>query len=183
MPRFDFPTIADPDLKVLEQIISTMFHESVMADLLQPQPVYTIPSLRAMFEKVAQCSVMRLNTTSMDKAWLRVRMPPLTTQLFDLMVMVVKFQVQFASPQSLLDVLLNHFHQLETIVAFSPKASETIRSVTDKCCKVRACPHSLLICPFFVGSLFSCPPLILCLVNDWDSKRIGGGGCCCCCCC
>ena len=44
------------------------------------QPLYAPESLRQIFDRVAQCSVMRLNKESMDK-------------LYDLMIMVCKFQV------------------------------------------------------------------------------------------
>ena len=53
---------------VLEQVIQAMFNSDLLEDIFQRQPLYSLRSLRAIFEKVSQCSVMRLNTTSMDKA-------------------------------------------------------------------------------------------------------------------
>jgi len=53
--------------------------------------------MRALFDKLAHVSIMRLNTTSMDK-------------LYDLMIMAVKFQIQnCVSPKDILVVIMNHF--------------------------------------------------------------------------
>lgn len=58
---------------VLDQVVSAMFNEEFLNGILQPQQLYSQSSLRAIFDKVSQCSVMRLNAASMDKVWIAQR--------------------------------------------------------------------------------------------------------------
>ena len=60
--------------------------------------------MRAIFEKLAHASIMRLNETSMDK-------------LYDLMTMACKYQLCAASePKHVLLVTLNHLDGMRKLV-------------------------------------------------------------------
>ena len=53
--------------KVLTDIVSTMFSQRFLDELFRPQEVYTNRAARAIFDRLAHSSIMRLNRTSMDK--------------------------------------------------------------------------------------------------------------------
>ena len=58
-----------------------MFNRKFIEEIfLKHQSLHNKRILRAMFDKLAHASIMRLNATSMDK-------------LYDLMIMAVKYQV------------------------------------------------------------------------------------------
>jgi len=52
---------------VLLDITGLMFHKRFIDEIFKPQEVYARKSLRAMLERFAHASVMRLNPSSMDK--------------------------------------------------------------------------------------------------------------------
>jgi hypothetical protein len=66
--------------KVMCDLVSQMLDEKCLIELFKYQPLYSKKSLRGVFDRLAQSSIMKLNTESMDK-------------LYDLMLMAVKYQV------------------------------------------------------------------------------------------
>ncbi len=74
-----------------------MFNRKFLEEIfLKHQPLHSRRVLRAMFDKLANASIMRLSAQSMDK-------------LYDLMVMAVKHQVVMTrNPHDLVGVTLNH---------------------------------------------------------------------------
>ena len=53
---------------VLHDIVSTTFNRKFIHEIfLKHQPIYSRKALRAMFDRLAHASTMRLNTESMDK--------------------------------------------------------------------------------------------------------------------
>jgi len=52
---------------VLLDIVGVMFNKRFMDEVFKPQEVYPKKSLRAILERFAHASVMRLNPSSMDK--------------------------------------------------------------------------------------------------------------------
>lgn len=61
-------------------------------------------SVRQLFDKLAHSSIMRLNTTSMNK-------------LFDLMLMSIKLQLcRIKFPEEILQITLNHLNALNEIL-------------------------------------------------------------------
>lgn len=52
---------------VLQDVISTMFSEKFISELFKPQKMYSSTSTRQIFDRLAHSSIMRLNTSSMDK--------------------------------------------------------------------------------------------------------------------
>jgi hypothetical protein len=66
--------------KVLSDIVKSMLSESFQVELFRPQPMYSMTSIKQIFQKLAHSSIMKLNATSMSK-------------LFDLMLMGQKYQM------------------------------------------------------------------------------------------
>ncbi|KAF4522451.1 hypothetical protein B566_EDAN002535 [Ephemera danica] len=90
----------DKARKVLHDIIAMMLNERFVEELFKPQELYNKQALKALFENLAHTSIMRLNRPSMNK-------------LYDLMVMVVKYQIySVLRPQDILLVTMNHFEAL-----------------------------------------------------------------------
>lgn len=52
----------DKGIKVLQDIVATMFEPSFLADkLFVPQDMYSLPSTRKVFDKIAHSSIMKLS--------------------------------------------------------------------------------------------------------------------------
>ena len=80
-----------------------MYNPKFISELFRPQDIYTMSSVRQIFDRLAHSSIMRLNETSMDK-------------LFDLMTMGFKYQLLASSyPQELMHITLNHLYQLRLL--------------------------------------------------------------------
>ncbi|XP_049272588.1 protein OSCP1 [Rhipicephalus sanguineus] len=87
---------ADKAQRVMSDIVAAMFGGRLIDELFRPQPLYSARALRSLFEKLTHTSVMRLSPASMDK-------------LYDLMCMVVKYQLwACSSPRDLLPLTLKH---------------------------------------------------------------------------
>jgi hypothetical protein len=77
-----------------------MFSRSFLEELFRPQALYRSKEARAVFDRLAHSSIMKLNNTSMDK-------------LMDLMTMGVKHQVLTANgPASILQITLTHLEAM-----------------------------------------------------------------------
>lgn len=86
--------------KVRSDVIRHLFSEDFIQELMQPQALYSMTSTRQVFDKIAQSSIMKLQTSSMNK-------------LFDLMLMGVKMQIlNLTYPEQLLKLCLNHIEEL-----------------------------------------------------------------------
>lgn len=91
-------------VKVLSDVIRTMFTPAFIEELFKPQEMYTNAATKQIFDKLAHSSIMRLNKTSMDK-------------LYDLMSMGVKFQLLSCTlPIQYLQVTINHLEGLEKMI-------------------------------------------------------------------
>jgi len=94
----------DKAKKVLTDVLRTMFSGRFLSELFKPQEVYTNRATRAIFDRLAHSSIMRLNKNSMDK-------------LYDLMTMGFKFQmVHCVQPSQLLTVTVNHLETLKALL-------------------------------------------------------------------
>jgi hypothetical protein len=102
----------DKAIRVLQDVVSTMFSVKFVTELFRPQKVYSTPSVRQIFDRLAHSSIMRLNATSMEK-------------LFDLMTMGFKYQLMLSLPDQLVQVSLNHLDYL-TMRAVDPAVLELI---------------------------------------------------------
>ncbi|XP_053101640.1 protein OSCP1 isoform X2 [Hemicordylus capensis] len=109
--------------KVMNDIITTMFNEKFMEELFKPQELYTRKALRAVYERLAHASIMRLNPPSMDK-------------LYDLMTMAFKYQVLLCPrPKDILLITFNHLDAIKDFIQDSPRilnqVDETFRQIID----------------------------------------------------
>lgn len=95
---------ADKSEKVRSDVVKHLFEESFINEIMVPQALYSMTSTRQVFDRIAQSSIMKLQTTSMNK-------------LFDLMLMGVKMQLLTAQyPEQLLKITLNHIQELTALV-------------------------------------------------------------------
>eukprot|EP00227_Mantoniella_beaufortii_P020766 CAMPEP_0197599842 /NCGR_PEP_ID=MMETSP1326-20131121/32193_1 /TAXON_ID=1155430 /ORGANISM="Genus nov. species nov., Strain RCC2288" /LENGTH=275 /DNA_ID=CAMNT_0043166855 /DNA_START=137 /DNA_END=960 /DNA_ORIENTATION=+ len=86
----------DKSVKVLHDVVKSMFDPGFVSELFKPQEVYSQRSTRQIFDKLAHSSIMRLSESSMDK-------------LYDLMTMGFKYQlIQCRMPEDVLAVTLTH---------------------------------------------------------------------------
>ncbi|KAL0245948.1 hypothetical protein GEMRC1_007164 [Eukaryota sp. GEM-RC1] len=53
--------------RVLKDLLTALFNKSFIEDLLMPQPLLSLPCIRALFVRVAHSSIMKLNSDSMDR--------------------------------------------------------------------------------------------------------------------
>jgi hypothetical protein len=91
--------------RVLVDLTSAMFGRPFFAQLMLPQPIGATHNIKAMFQKLAHSTIMRLSESSMDK-------------LYDLMLLGLKRQVMCISHDAeLLDVILNHLNVLKKMVS------------------------------------------------------------------
>uniref|UniRef100_A0A6A7FWT2 Protein OSCP1 n=1 Tax=Hirondellea gigas TaxID=1518452 RepID=A0A6A7FWT2_9CRUS len=101
----------DRAAKVRNDILSIMLNRRFIEEVFKPQPLYTKTALRGVFERLAHGSIMRLNSSSMDK-------------LFELMIMALKQQVvQCRHPHEMLLFTLNHLDALRGYATAAPVAS------------------------------------------------------------
>jgi len=108
--------VEEKSLRVLQDVISTMFSEKFISELFKAQKMYSSTSTRQIFDRLAHSSIMRLNTSSMDK-------------LYDLMTMGCKYQVvSCAHPLDLYQVCLNHLDALRVLVRTSPEVGRLVEN-------------------------------------------------------
>ena len=90
--------------KVLQDIINSMLSARFIQELFRPQAMYTMVSTRQIFEKLAHSSIMKLNTTSMQK-------------LFDLMLMGMKYQTQqICQPEEIYHNTMRHLLTMQELI-------------------------------------------------------------------
>jgi uncharacterized membrane protein YgcG len=93
-----------------------MFSEKFISELFKPQKMYSSTSTRQIFDRLAHSSIMRLNTSSMDK-------------LYDLMTMGCKYQVvSCAHPLDLYQICLNHLDALRVLVRNAGDVSKLVEN-------------------------------------------------------
>jgi len=99
----------DKSQRVLLDVIRNLYAERLQEDLFRPQPLYSLTSARQFFDRLAHSSIMKLNTSSMNK-------------LFDLMVMGVKRQTLCVRyPEELLHVIAIHLETVRTLISEAPE--------------------------------------------------------------
>lgn len=107
--------------KVLNDITQAMFNGKLVSEVFKPHNSITFALLRSIFEKLAHSSIMRLNEQSMNK-------------LFDLMVMVVKYQLTACAKSGDLILLTdNHLSSLQQLMATShEETAELVSTVRNQ---------------------------------------------------
>lgn len=109
--------------KVRSDVIKHLFSNEFVQELLSPQPLYSMTSARQVFDKIAQSSIMKLQTSSMNK-------------LFDLMVMGTKMQIlNLTYPEQLLKLTLNHIQELISLTSVK-ECVNLLNSTSEKLVKI-----------------------------------------------
>ncbi|GBG26542.1 Protein OSCP1 [Hondaea fermentalgiana] len=104
--------------QVMDEVIGAMFNATFVDALFKPHPVYTFRATKLIFQKLAHCSIMKLNETSMGK-------------LYDLMTMVFKFQILASrSPRDIIEISLKHIDNMKDIV--SPSLRDTLEACAER---------------------------------------------------
>nr|ACE75060.1 oxidored-nitro domain-like protein [Glyptapanteles flavicoxis] len=81
---------------VLDDITAALVHPKMISAVFTDSPISSLSWVRSTLETIALCSIMRLDQNSMNK-------------LFDLMMMMVKFQLSTATgPREIVLLTLNH---------------------------------------------------------------------------
>lgn len=94
-----FPTI------VLDDVTGALLNPKILSSIFVELPLIGISSLRSTLENVALSSIMKLDKSSMDK-------------LFDLMIMMVKYQLTAATgPGEVILLTLNHIDAMHDMVS------------------------------------------------------------------
>jgi Organic solute transport protein 1 len=90
--------------RVLLDIVNVMLSPSFVDELFIPQEICSFGEAKGVCEKLAHCSIMKLNYTSMQK-------------LYDLVSMGFKHQmVSVAEPRQILQVTLNHLGTVQALL-------------------------------------------------------------------
>ena len=87
----------DKSIRVIKDIGNILFNKKFQSELYIHKKPYKHQEVKAIFESFAHSSIMRLNTTSMNK-------------LFELMLMTLKLQIlRTRYPEEIYQITLNHF--------------------------------------------------------------------------
>ena len=87
----------DKSIRVLKDIGNILFNKKFQSELYIHKKPYKHQEVKSIFENFAHSSIMRLNTTSMNK-------------LFELMLMTLKLQIlRTRYPEEIYQITLNHF--------------------------------------------------------------------------
>lgn len=58
---------------MLQDVVRTMFNAKFIEELMKPQELYSMSSLRGIFDRLAHSSIMRLSESSMDKVLEKIK--------------------------------------------------------------------------------------------------------------
>ncbi|RLU23577.1 hypothetical protein DMN91_003782 [Ooceraea biroi] len=90
---------------ILDEVTAALLNPKVLSPMFEESPMIGMPHLRTILESVALSSIMKLDANSMDK-------------LFDLMTMMVKYQLTAASgPREIVLIMLNHIDGMRDMVS------------------------------------------------------------------
>ncbi|XP_068618046.1 protein OSCP1 [Battus philenor] len=99
----------DKSEKVLTDIVTVLLHPKLQQELFIPQPVATHSVVKQLLQDISATSIMKLDEYSMNKLW-------------DLMTMIVKWQISVAKNQSIFDISRRHLKGISTLMPqFFPK--------------------------------------------------------------
>ncbi|XP_011876684.1 PREDICTED: LOW QUALITY PROTEIN: protein OSCP1 [Vollenhovia emeryi] len=95
----------DKTIQVLDDVTATLLNPKILSPIFQESPMIEVAQLRSTLESVVLSSIMKLDRSSMDK-------------LFDLMIMMVKYQLQAATgPREVILITLNHMDAMRDMVS------------------------------------------------------------------
>lgn len=136
--------------KVLQDLALMMFSPEFIDELFRSKEIYNIASVKQIFDKIAHSSIIRLNSTSMEK-------------LFDLMFMVFKYQLLLCnSPQQILHVVFLHLESIKDITRNNSIINELIDYVANETVN--------LYSGFSIYSWYQLKSSLFCFVQDKNVK-------------
>ncbi|XP_031837286.1 organic solute carrier partner 1 [Nomia melanderi] len=95
---------ADKSVQVLEGVTTALLNPKILSSIFEEGSLSGMPALRSTLEGVVLSSIVKLDTNSMDK-------------LFDLMIMMVKYQLTAATgPKEVILLTLNHTDAMRDMV-------------------------------------------------------------------
>lgn len=103
----------DKSAKVIADVVTSLFDKKFIYEIQKKQELAKHAAVRQLFDKLVHSSIMRLNTSSMNK-------------LFDLMLMSVKMQfIRTKFPEEVFQITMNHLNCLISILKeFDEKSNE-----------------------------------------------------------
>ncbi|XP_059057869.1 protein OSCP1 [Achroia grisella] len=93
----------DKSERVLTDVLTVLLHPKLLDELFIPQPVATHVVIRQLLQDVSATSIMKLDDYSMKKLW-------------DLMTMIVKWQLSVATNQNIFDITMRHLKNVATLM-------------------------------------------------------------------
>ncbi|XP_014236619.1 protein OSCP1-like [Trichogramma pretiosum] len=104
----------DKTIQVMNDVLHALLNPKQLESIFSEGPLLRLTSLRSILERVILCSIMRLDPASMDK-------------LFDLMIMMVKYQLATSSgPREIILSTLNHLDALRDMTAMDRKLTDYV---------------------------------------------------------
>ena len=98
---------ADKTMQVLDDVTVALLNPTILPSIFDERPLTGISTLRSTLECVVLSSIMKLDKNSMNK-------------LFDLMIMMVKYQLTAATgPREVILLTLNHTDAIREMVSNS----------------------------------------------------------------
>ncbi|XP_026756407.1 protein OSCP1 [Galleria mellonella] len=94
---------ADKSERVLTDVVTVLLHPKLLDELFIPQPVATHVVIKQLLQDISATSIMKLDDYSMKKLW-------------DLMTMIVKWQVSVATNKNIFDITRRHLKNVATIM-------------------------------------------------------------------
>lgn len=95
---------------VLTDVVTVLLHPRLLDELFLPQPVATHAVLKQLLQDISTTSIMRLDDYSMSKLW-------------DLMTMILKWQLSVATNQNIFDITRRHLNSAATLLPpYFPKS-------------------------------------------------------------
>ncbi|XP_076391263.1 organic solute carrier partner 1 isoform X2 [Megachile rotundata] len=103
----------DKTIQVLDDVTAALLNPKILSCIFEEKPLTGIPVLRSTLECVVLSSIMKLDKNSMNK-------------LFDLMIMMVKYQLTVATgPIEVILLTLNHTDAMRDMVSH-PNAQQCV---------------------------------------------------------
>ncbi|XP_008560130.1 protein OSCP1 [Microplitis demolitor] len=92
---------------VMDEITAALVHPKILSTIFNDSEISSLSWMRSTLENIALCSIMRLDADSMNK-------------LFDLMMMMVKYQLSVATgPREVVLLTMNHVDAFRNMVTRS----------------------------------------------------------------
>ncbi|XP_014357714.2 protein OSCP1 [Papilio machaon] len=93
----------DKSERVLTDIVTVLLHPKLQQELFLPQPVAAHSVIKQLLQDISAASIMKLDEYSMNKLW-------------DLMTMILKWQISITNNHSIFDITRRHLKGVATLM-------------------------------------------------------------------